>query len=178
MEFSREITHEEMSKIAKDPGVVYVLTKAENDHGLVNKRLYRLVSTSVNIDGIRVDPETGEWSFKLRNPNYEAYKVFPTLSDVNEYIKSISKFWEVGSYNEVIGWNQPESVVLAAKQETEQMEYLRLRMGVEPPSREWRALLKAGQRELQFLDEEHYKAFEQELNAYEAKARKYYRDDN
>lgn len=178
MRFSRDITHEEMKKIAEGDAVVYVLTSGDRDHGLVNKHLVRIMPTSVNVDGIGVDPETDEWFFQLRQSQYQSYLIYPTLKDVNDYIKSISKFWEVGAYNEVIGWNHPESVVLAAKQETEQLAFVKSAMGVEPPVKEWKAYVKAGQRELQYLDEEHYKKFEAALKAYEEKCRKYYKDDS
>ena len=174
MKFSRDITNEEMSKIAKDPGVVYVLTSASNDHGLVNKHLYRLTPTAVTVEGISVDPNTQEWSFRLHNSKFKNYTIYPTLSDVNEYIKSISKFWEVGAFNEVIGWNMPESVVLASKHDTEQMAYLRLCFKLETPPKEWKAVVTSARRELQFLDKETYEVFEKEIEEFEDRSRKYY----
>ena len=178
MKFSRDITHEEMTKIANGDAVVYVLTSGDNDHGLVDKHLYRVMPVEVAVDGIGVEPKTGEWYFQLRNPKYQEYKIYPTLKDVNEYIKSISKFWEVGSYNEVIGWNKPEAVVLEAKQHTEKLAYVTSVMNIEPPVKDWKAFVKAGQRELQFLDKERYEKSSSELKAYEERARKHYNDDS
>ena len=176
MKFYREITHEEMSKIAQDPRVVYVLTSATNDHGLVNKNLFRLTPTSVNVDGIAVDPKTGEWSFKLRKKVYEDYTIYPTLADVNNYIKSVSKFWEVGAYNEVIGWNMPESVVLEAKHNTEQVGFFRLCFKGNPPSKDWEDIVFAAKRELEFLDKDNYAVFTKEIEDFESRAREYYKN--
>ena len=179
MKFSREITKEEMKKIATDTGVVYVLLQATNEHGLVNKGLYRLTSLPVRVDGIEVDPETDEWSFKLRDSQYEECLIYPTLSDVNEKIKKSSEkgFWEVVGNNEVVGWNMPEAVVIESKQITEDMLFRRGRMGIEPPSRDWKALVKGGQRDLEKIsDEGIYKAYEADLIAFEKKARAYYND--
>ena len=176
MKFFREITHEEMTKIAQNPKVVYVLTSATNDHGLVNKNLYRLTPTSVNVDGIAIDPKTGEWSFKLRKKVYEDYTIDPTLTDVNDYIKSISKFWEVGAYNEVIGWNMPESVVLEAKHNTEQVGFFRLCFKKNPPPKDWSDIVFAAKRELDFVDKDTYTLFTDEIAAFEARAREYYKD--
>ena len=178
MKFSREITHEEMKKIVDEVGCVYVLTQATNEHGLLNKHLYRVTPVPVNVDGIKVNTSTDEWEFKLRNEAYDEHIIYPTLADVNEKIKGMSAFWEVGSYDEVIGWNKPEAVVLQAKQSTERVQFLRIRMKAERPSDDWKSILKECLNELEFLDKDTHAEFLAEIKAYEDKCRKYFNDNS
>ena len=116
MIFSREVSHDEMMDIANnrnnDPSgepSCYILRCDGDNYG--DPDLFKMYSVRKEITGIRIDPVTEAWTFIVEDPEEEVMmntRVFPTLADVNEHIKSCVRFWQTDGLGAVYGWNRDE----------------------------------------------------------------------
>lgn len=125
MKFVRPITHEEMLDIANnrndDPSglpSVYILA-TDNNIPFGDGKIYRVYGKRITVSGIKVDPKTEEWFFELDEPVWPNVPFYPTLKEINEYVKSISKFWDVPNYDIVVGYNVDEATLNQTREEFE-----------------------------------------------------------
>lgn len=175
MHFFRETTIEELNRIASDEGVVYVLTKATNNHGLPNRQLYALSPVEVEINEVYTD-KNGEPALKLTKQFYEGYTIYPTLEDVNEKIKSVSKYWFYTDKGHVIGWNLPYNVFREARRKYELRNYIVLETKNPKPKLYWKTIINEGYELLTDLSSEDCDLLIKLLGEYEKRARDKYKD--
>lgn len=176
MKFYREPTYEELNKILLTNGVVYVLTSATNNHGLPDRHLFAIKPTEVHAIDMCADKRTGRPALVLREKRYEEYTIYPTLEDVNEKIKSISRYWFYNDDGQVIGWNLPYNRYREALRKLDLMSYIYEEAKNPNPQRYWRTILTEGHDLIKDLTDVDARLFIDLLDEYEERARDAYED--
>ena len=173
MKYSRNITAEEKKRIATTQNKVYGLFLESNFNGFITDTIKTTIPLAIKVYWNESDNELHPYDSR-----FEDTTVFPTLEEANQYIKNKHEIWHEWYSGKTVGFDRPKAEVLNAINRQELYEHIMNLMLQNPVNNNWKRIIKAGHELSTHMTMKESCIFNELLDEYEHKARRFYRDSS